>query len=126
MARSDIKNRVGETYKNTDDSCIVKTISKDTIGFKFNKNEEIKLCVISHYQKFVKVEEPVSFVDVLKSDKKCRVEHEIIEKLMSNEENDFDFDEYMEIDEVLFELTNQCEASETRDVLLNGIWYLES
>ena len=118
--------KVGETYKNTDDSCIVKTISKDTIGFKFNKNEEIKLCVISHYQKFIKVEEPVSFVDVLKSDKKCRVEHERIEKLMSNEENDFDFDEYMEIDEVLFELTNQCEASETRDVLLNGIWYLES
>lgn len=74
----------------------------------------------------IKVDEPVNFSDVLHSDKRCRVEHELIDKLIENDEYDFNFAEYNEIDDLLFNITKQYEAKETRNILLNGKWYLEN
>ena len=115
----------GETYKCTSDIYIIQTIHRNEIGLKINNYEPLERCGTNDVQRFVKIETPVSFNDVLHSDKKCRVEHELIDRLINNEENDFDFTEYNEIDDLLFEITNQYIADETRDVLINGRWYIE-
>jgi hypothetical protein len=115
----------GETFVCTDDTYKVKIITRDIIGLKFNNDEPMSYCGINYLQRFVKVETPVSFMEVINYDSKCRVEHELIDKIMNDEENNFNFNEYMEIDEVLFQMTNKYGASETREILSNGKWYLE-
>lgn len=107
--------KIGETYICKESGYVIKTIYKSEGGFRFNNNEPMDFCGINNMQRFVKVEKPVSFDDVLKSDKKCRVEHDLV--ISTKEYEDFDI--------LIADISNVRDAQELKDIMLNGKWYLE-
>lgn len=66
----------------------------------------------------IKKDVPVSFIDVVNSNKKCRVEHELVE-------NDIYEKEYHELKEVIGVMTAWYSTEELKRVIREGKWYLE-
>jgi hypothetical protein len=76
------------------------------------------------------VQQPVSFMEVLKSTKAIRVEDEFINTLEANEcDKEFLDDllrgEFKTLDDLLYYLSFYADEKELRDILLNGKWYIE-
>lgn len=107
-----------ETYKCTSDIYIVKTIYRDEIGLKFNDYQPLDCCGTNDIQRFIKVETPVSFNDVLNSDKKCRIEHDLID-------NDEYSKNYHELDNLMNVMSKWYTSEELKTVIKEGRWFLE-
>lgn len=81
------------------------------------------------------IQQPVTFEEVLNSDKKCRVEHKLIKRLIrtcdSTEEmiikNVFDLidEKWLYLHDLLSALSWKLDNKELKDVIKNGKWYLE-
>jgi hypothetical protein len=87
--------------------------------------------------KFIKVQQPVSFMDVVNSNKKCKVEYELVTAMLISKDIKFDKhfiaesframqkDEYIYVDEVVLVLSKYLGAKALRKVIKEGKWYLE-
>lgn len=90
----------------------------DHLG-RWNEFKSIPGCTLSMRFTMHPIQKPVSFDQVLCSDKKCRVEHEL-----------FDFnrvfgDGYFGLDSILYEVANYLDEIEIKRVIREGKWYLE-
>ena len=88
---------------------------------------------------FKKVNKPVSFQDVLNSDKKCKVEHELIDRCIKNMSvcytygvdyletaiSDIKTDNYMYLDSLMSGLGLALSNQRLKEVINDGKWYLE-
>lgn len=108
----------GETYKCTHDIYAIKTVTKDKNGLIFNNNEPPKNCCGSNnIQRFVKLEKPVSFIEVLNSDKRCRVYYE--------KYNIINTSKYDTLDNTLRLISNFRKECDFKELFLFGEWYIE-
>jgi hypothetical protein len=99
----------GETYNCTDDSFMVKSVSKDINGIFFNdSNNPTLIRGINVYQRFVKEEIAVTFEEVLKSNKRCKVEHELLHKY------ELQID-YSILSQVLYNLVNRLSLKDIKE-----------
>lgn len=73
--------------------------------------------------KFVQIHKFVTFDEVLKSDKRCRVEHELVNKI-NNDEYGY-FDKYRTFDICIWNLTQELNSEKLKKVITEGKWYLE-
>ena len=70
-------------------------------------------------------------MEVVNCDKRVRVEHCYLDKFVPYDEEDGGYTqkmikgEFIEFDRLLYILTNNSNAEELRDILLNGKWYVE-
>lgn len=80
--------------------------SKDGRAFGFVKEDT-----------FSKIEKPVSFTEVLNSDKRCRVEHELLKGDYYKEYKNFTF--------LLRSLIETYVPEHVKSILKNGRWFLE-
>ncbi|MDF2800812.1 MAG: hypothetical protein K0S61_715 [Anaerocolumna sp.] len=76
------------------------------------------------------VQEPVSFIEAVKSTKAVRVEHEFITKLEPSSSdkrffNDLINGKFFDIDNLIYNVSEYADAEPLRDILLNGKWYVE-
>lgn len=79
----------------------------DTIGIIFNDNRLFSL-----------KQQPVTFEEVLNSDKRCRVEYAF--------DNGIEVEtEYDDFDIITCELSTDFEAEQLKEIIKNGKWYLE-
>ncbi|NBI08219.1 hypothetical protein [Senegalia massiliensis] len=62
------------------------------------------------------VKKPVDFMAVVKSRKKVKVEHELLEE---------EQEEYLSLDILMFNLSNMHYEPDFTDIILNGKWYIE-
>lgn len=71
-------------------------------------------------------QQPVTFEEVLNSDKRCRVEHNMfdLEELMT-EEMIISESNYFDVDEILYAITNKFYTNDTKRILKECKWYLE-
>ncbi|WP_160687488.1 hypothetical protein [Clostridium sp. C2-6-12] len=88
---------------------------------------------------FIKVDEikPVSFMEVINSDEKCRVEHSKVDEILTNKEISFDDNiiaenfakmkknEYIDLDNIMLVLSRYIGDKYLRQVIKEGKWYLE-
>jgi hypothetical protein len=68
--------------------------------------------------KFKKVQSPVSFMDVINSTKKCRIEHELVN-------NDEYSQNYHELYDLMYVMSEWYTSDELKTVIKEGKWYLE-
>jgi len=59
--------KIGESYKSTFDGFVLKSITRDNIGIKFNDAETIKYCGVRDDQRFTKSQTTVTFLEAWKS-----------------------------------------------------------
>lgn len=109
----------GEEYRSDSPLWEIKSIKKvnGNINFIYNgtKNDSVG---VNANQRFIKVEQPVSFMDVVNSNKKCRVEHDFLKDSVW-------YNDYKEFEDMLYDL-GKCYASvDIKKVILEGKWYLE-
>lgn len=78
----------------------------------------------TNQDKFIKVEEPVSFYEVVCSDKQCRVEHEIINDYLSTEDIDT-LQKYDELKCILKTLSQTISNKGMKTIMKEGKWYLQ-
>ena len=104
----------GETYKCTSDIYIIQTIHRNEIGLKINNYEPLERCGTNDIQRFVKIKTPVSFNDILHSDKRCRVEHELLS-----------IEDYFYLRDILSYLSEHFNSELIRKIILEGKWYIE-
>lgn len=81
--------------------------------FKDNKNIEFYGFVLEDEWELIK--QPVTFEEVLNSDKRCKVEHELLD----------DENEYETFDNLMYFLSNSLFEKELKEIIKNGKWYLE-
>ena len=74
--------------------------------------------------KFVQIQKLVTFDEVVNSDKRCRVEHELVDKITGDDEYSF-FDSYTTFDNYIFNLAQELNSEELKKVITEGKWYLE-
>lgn len=75
--------------------------------------------MVDTYKEWEKIKEPVTFEEVINSDKLCRVEHPFLI------ENEFDIKIFKTFDELMFGISNITNAHEMREIIKNGKWYLQ-
>jgi hypothetical protein len=112
--------KVGETYKCIDMNFIINKITKNDTGLDFNSNNVI-YNGIRDTQRFIKVETPVSFKDVLNSNKKCRIEHSKINKAWLR----LWLDEYQPVNAILYQLVKEFNSDDFSDIVEEGEWHIE-
>lgn len=66
------------------------------------------------------MKKPVTFIDVLRSNKKVMIKHQDIDGELS-----YMSETYNEIDDVMYNISNYFTAEGVREILLNGKWYIE-
>ena len=72
---------------------------------------------------FIPIQQPVSFMEIVKSKKRCMVNHELIDNTCLDTEDNKELTTFNTLDWVLFTITNnQIDISE---IILNGKWYIE-
>jgi hypothetical protein len=81
-------------------------------------------------EEWVEVKKPVSFMEVLKSTKAVRVEHEFITNLAPSQSDEWFFKDlldgnFFDIDNLIYYISEYADAEPLRDILLNGKWYIE-
>lgn len=105
----------GDTYVCTEKVWVVTTISKEGGSIKFNDGDGIHHGGINDKQLFVKVEKSVNFIDILNSDKRCRVEHELLNSSKR----------YFKLNEIFKEILPYYSENELKKIIKEGLWYLE-
>lgn len=120
----DIKE--GEIWEN--EKCEI-FIDKENDGVSIKKKEGHFYCeeiCISNKNKFKLKQQPVTFEEVLNSDKMCKVEHELIDKNEIYSKMDgFTRDGYTLITNLFKSMSDHLYTEEFREVIKNGKWYLE-
>lgn len=86
--------------------------------FKPNDKQSVRLTKMYVHMKFIKVQEPVSFMDVINSNKLCRVEYENCDT-QTNEG-------FQCLDSLLHFLSSKYPPSTLREIIKDGRWYLEA
>jgi hypothetical protein len=71
---------------------------------------------------FIPIQQPVSFMEVVKSGKKCKVEHELIDTDLTVYSNK-KISDFNDLDWVLFTLTNN--QIDIKTIIQEGKWYIE-
>ena len=66
------------------------------------------------------MKKPVTFIDVLRSNKKVMIKHQDIDGELS-----YMSETYNEIDDVIYNISNYFTAEGVREILLYGKWYIE-
>lgn len=66
------------------------------------------------------MKKPVTFIDVLRSNKKVMIKHQDIDGELS-----YMRETYNEIDDVMYNISNYFTAEGVREILLNGEFYIE-
>lgn len=86
-------------------------------------NEPLKVFEFLMDTTFIPIQQPVSFMEVVKSDKKCKVEH----KLMNChfDEYSFNLKGYKFFSNVMETLGDVHTSRELRKIILEGKWYIE-
>ncbi|OOM81640.1 hypothetical protein CLPUN_10290 [Clostridium puniceum] len=84
----------------------------------WSNGEKALLSEVTIAAKFIKIPKPVSFMDVVNSDKKCRIEHELVD-------NEIYEKEYHDFREVIRVMTTWYSTKELKQVIREGKWYLE-
>lgn len=107
----------GETYKCTNITFVVQTITRDFAGIKFNNNEPMNFCGINNEQKFIKIGRPVSFNEVLFSNRKCRVYYKKYDIVNTNR--------YDTLDNILRNIVQFRKECDLKELFIYGEWYLE-
>jgi len=80
---------------------------------------------------FMPIQQPVSFIEVVNSDKKCRVEHELVQKGLNGNVMDiywaesFKRGEFIPFNFLMNIISYYLGWSELRTVIQEGKWYLE-
>ena len=110
----DIKE--GEVWENE-----IFEIIKVGNGIEINlKNEPcvaIQGVFLGDNRKFKLKQQPVTLEEVLNSDKRCKVEHELLKDKYYSLYDEFDF--------ILVEISSNFKTKETKEIIKNGKWYLE-
>jgi hypothetical protein len=86
--------------------------------------KKYEACGVSRFwldNEYKLVKKPVTFEDVLNSNKRCRIEHE---RLAKDFYKDYDY-AYLEFSTYLQVLLNKYNSCELKDILKEGKWYLE-
>lgn len=113
----------GEIYESTNDVFKISKISMDrNKGINFKGDGSLENVIgINPNQRFIRVQKPVTFEEVLKSDNTCRIEHSLIGEHFefALEKNYYTFSTLMEL------LSKKMCSSDLRKVLLEAKWYLE-
>jgi hypothetical protein len=113
-----------DCYYKYDDT---KRIRDNTKMIAINTQEGIRFKEYSDIEKaskslinaiFIPIQQPVSFMEVVNSDKYCKVEHEILK------DNTLVKD-YSKFDIIMYELSETYESDELRKIILEGKWYIE-
>jgi hypothetical protein len=114
---------------------IIKCLDNGTIEIKDRNTSDVFGFLKD--DEFIKVEKPVSFDDVLNSDKKCRVEHELIKEIfedtygytgdyyITQSLNHFKNGEYLKLEDILLIIGRFTCNEEVKDIINNGKWFLE-
>lgn len=84
------------------------------IGFKLDSRCKWKL-----------IEQPVTWYEVLKSDKKVKIEHKLINKNIFGEEELEDLRTFHELDEVMYLLCRRLSTDKFKTIIKEGKWYLK-
>ncbi|MDS0525481.1 hypothetical protein NNC19_07305 [Clostridium sp. SHJSY1] len=87
---------------------------------------------------FIPIQQPASFMEVVESGKKCRVEHELVKDMLL----DTDYDDadcyiknalktikngsYLMLEDMLLVIARFSGVNEIQDIIKNGKWYIES
>lgn len=104
----------GQEFKRDDDYFTIRCSNNGTIEIHSGGGRTFRLKIDDN---FIKVEKPVSFEEVLNSDKKCRVEHELLRGDYYKEYKNFTF--------LLKSLIETYVPEHVKSILKNGKWYLE-
>lgn len=86
--------------------------------FKPNDKQSVRLTKMYVNMKFTMIQKPIRFMDVVNSDKKCRVKHELIE-------NDLYREYYNNLDDILKVMLDWYTLEEFKKVIKEAEWYLE-
>lgn len=85
-------------------------------------NEPLKVFEFLMDTTFIPIQQPVSFMEVVKSGKKCKVKHELIDTDLTVYSNK-KISDFNDLDWVLFTLTdNQIDI---KTIIQEGKWYIE-
>lgn len=121
-----------------------------TINIKKSEDENLYICfenndfdndvwnTLKHFslEEFVEVKKPVKFEDAMKTLKKVRVEHALLDKIYKVCNNQVSFNRihniilanknsYQYLEDILQALLQCVSRSELRQILLEGNWYIE-
>lgn len=80
----------------------------------------IDIDFITIHDEWEEVKEPVSFMEAVKSDKRIRVEHKLV-----NDSDIGDLITFTPLDCLICALGEEYNKYEVKDILLNGEWYIE-
>jgi hypothetical protein len=116
--------KVGETYECTDNTYKVKIITRDVIGLKFNNNEPMSYCGINYLQKFVKVEEPVSFMEAV-SNENNMIKVDVSNIGYINKEIKEKLNDYNTIGATMYNLANVLTNEDLSILFQEGNWFIE-
>lgn len=106
-------------------------------GFCWDKEKCIPFNELWLTTEFIKILQPVSFMDVVNSNKKCKVEYGLVTTMLISKDITFDKyfidesfsamqrDEYIYFDRVVLVLSKYLGAEFLRKVIKEGKWYLE-
>ena len=70
-----------------------------------------------------KQQKPVNFMEVVNSDKKCKVEHELIDELKDYDKS-IDYSKFYDFDFLISYLSNDFYGDKLRLIIKEGRWYL--
>lgn len=72
---------------------------------------------------YMTIQKPVSFMEVVKSKKRCMVKHELINNTCLDKEDRKLLTEFNSLDWILFTITNKL--NDVKEIILDGKWYIE-
>ena len=82
----------------------------------------VQMCTSVAKMKLIPIPKPVSFMEVVESGKKCRVEHKLINEL----EDPFEVEKlnmFNDLDWILFYICNN--DLDVHEIITNGKWYID-
>lgn len=80
---------------------------------------------------FIPIQQPISFMEVVNSGRRCKVEHEYVEDIRKiNDlkfvyEHEFKKGDYMPLNYLVYVLGYNCSQENIQEIINNGKWYLE-
>ena len=91
--------------------------------FKSNKN--LELYGFSIADKWELIKQPVTFEEVLNSNKRCKVKHDLIKERFNVDGCSSYETSYETLDVLISFLSNSLDDKDLKEVIKNGKWYLE-
>ena len=107
---------------------------------KWDDGQCLKLTSKNLNSKFIPIQKPVSFMEAIKTGCRLKVDHELIDKILSNKKEiyfksdsphnmkaikQFINKEYMLLDYLFSALGDIFSDSEIEEIILNGKWYIK-